>query len=145
MEKRRIPVRRLAGAVTSASVALTALAALAVLCAGVAAACELPQGTRIESERLEVSYWTIPAKIAVGQPFALELAACPKAGAVVSERVKMNAHMPEHRHGMNYRTKVVPLGPGRFHSEGWLFHMPGRWEFVFDLGAEHLTHSIRIE
>jgi hypothetical protein len=41
--------------------------------------------------------------------------------------------MPEHRHGMNYRTKVVPLGPGRFHSEGWLFHMPGRWELLFEI------------
>ena len=137
MEKRRDPVRRLAGAVAAA---LTALALAAV-----AAACELPPGARIESERLAVSYWTIPAKIAVGQPFVLELAACPKAGAVVSERVKLDAYMPEHRHGMNYRTKVVPLGPGRFHSEGWLFHMPGRWEFIFDVGAERLTDSVRIE
>jgi len=137
MEKRRDPVRRLAGAVAAA---LTALAFAAV-----AAACELPPGARIESERLAVSYWTIPAKIAVGQPFVLELAACPKAGAVVSERVKLDAYMPEHRHGMNYRTKVVPLGPGRFHSEGWLFHMPGRWEFIFDVGAERLTDSVRIE
>ena len=53
--------------------------------------------------------------------------------------------MPEHRHGMNYRTKIVRLGTGRLHSEGWLFHMPGRWEFVFDLGPERLTHSVRID
>jgi len=136
MEKRRNPVRRIAGAIAGA---------IGALAAPLSAACELPPGMRLESERLTVSYWTIPAKISVGQPFALELAACPKAGAVVSERVKLDAHMPEHRHGMNYRTKVVPLGVGRFHSEGWLFHMPGRWEFVFDLGAERLTHSIRIE
>ena len=100
---------------------------------------------RIDSERMSVSYWTKPAKIAVGEPFVLELAACPKAGARVPDRVKLDAHMPEHRHGMNYKTKVVPVGAGRFHSEGWLFHMPGRWEFVFDLGAERLTHSVRIE
>ena len=132
MEKRREIVRRLAGAVT-------ALASIA------AAACELPPGVRVESERLSISYRTVPAKIEVGQPFVLELAACAKRGAAVSERVKLDAHMPEHRHGMNYRTKVVALGAGRFHSEGWLFHMPGRWEFVFDLGPERLTHSVRIE
>ena len=143
MEKRRNPVRRRARAVRSARGALAAAAC--VFASTAALACELPPGVRIETERVEISYWTIPAKIAVGQPFALELAACPKQGAVVSERVKLDAHMPEHRHGMNYRTKVVPLGPGRFHSEGWLFHMPGRWEFVFDLGAERLTHSVRIE
>ena len=132
MEKRREIVRRLAGAVS-------ALASVA------AAACELPPGVRVESERLSISYWTVPTKIAVGQPFVLELAACAKRGAAVSERVRLDAHMPEHRHGMNYRTKVVSKGVGRFHSEGWLFHMPGRWEFLFDIDTERLTHSVRIE
>ena len=134
MEKRRNPVRRLAGALICAAAT-----------SGAAQACELPPGVRVESERLVVSYWTIPANIAAGQPFVLELAACPKRGTSISERVKLDAHMPEHRHGMNYRTKVVALGAGRFHSEGWLFHMPGRWEFLFDLGSERLTHSVRIE
>ena len=63
----------------------------------------------------------------------LELAACPKRGAAAFERVKLDAHMPEHRHGMNYRVKVVPMGTGRFRSEGWMFHMPGRWQFVFEV------------
>ena len=108
-------------------------------------ACELPPGTRLESRRLAISYRTIPPKIAVGEHFALELAACPKQGAALPERVKLDAQMPEHRHGMNYRPSVKPLGRGRYRSEGWLFHMPGRWEFVFDLGGERLTHSVRIE
>jgi hypothetical protein len=110
-----------------------------------AAACDLPPGTRVESERLAISYWTIPQRISVGKPFVVELAACAKRGDVNLERVKLDAHMPEHRHGMNYRVKVVSLGAGRLRSEGWLFHMPGRWEFVFDLGPERLTDSVRIE
>ena len=92
-----------------------------------------------------MSYRTVPAKVEVGKPFVLELAACPKSGTLVMERVRFDAHMPEHRHGMNYRTRAVALGAGRFHSEGWLFHMPGRWEYVFELGSERLTHSVRIE
>jgi hypothetical protein len=132
VEKRREPVRRLAGAVV-------------LLFAASAVACELPPGARVENERVAISYRTVPAKIAVGQPFVLELAACPKRGGLSVERVRLDAHMPEHRHGMNYRTKVEVLGNGRFHSEGWLFHMPGRWEFIFDLGAERLTHSVRVE
>ena len=136
MEERRENIRRhdrraLIAAVCAASV-------------GMAQACELPPGARVESERIAVSYRTVPAQIAVGQPFVLELAACSKRGPL-PERVRLDAHMPEHRHGMNYRTKVVPLGAGRFHSEGWLFHMPGRWEFIFELGAERLTHSVRVE
>jgi hypothetical protein len=139
LEERRKTVRRLFGQ-------LRGPLGLALLLGGAAAgACELPPGVRIESERLVISYWTKPAKIAVGEPFVLELAACPKGAARLPERVRLDAHMPEHRHGMNYRTKVVPLATGRYHSEGWLFHMPGRWEFVFDLGAERLTHSVRVE
>ena len=136
MEKRRNPLRQLAGALTGLAGAFAAL---------VVFGCELPPGARVESERIAISYRTVPAQILVGQPFALELAACPKQGAAVSGHVKLDAHMPEHRHGMNYRINVVPLGAGRFHSEGWLFHMPGRWEFLFDVGAERLTHSVRIE
>jgi hypothetical protein len=144
MEERRGTVRRLLGALSWAMRRALGAAALC-LSAGAAQACELPPGVRLESERLALSFWTIPASIAVGKPFVLEVAACPKRGGAVSERVRLDAHMPEHRHGMNYRTKVVAMGPGRFHSEGWLFHMPGRWEFMFDFGSERLTHSVRVE
>jgi hypothetical protein len=133
MEERRHHIRRLAGALTAASAF------------GGAAGCELPPGVRVETERVAISYRTIPATIEVGKPFVLELAACPKQGAALAGRVRLDAHMPEHRHGMNYRVKVVPLADGRYRSEGWLFHMPGRWEFVFDFGAERLTNSVRIE
>jgi hypothetical protein len=129
---------------SAAGSALSALAAL--LCgATLAHSCELPPGARVESERVAVSYRTVPAKIAIGQPFVLELAACPKRGGVSLERVRLDAFMPEHRHGMNYRTKVEPAGAGRFRSEGWLFHMPGRWDFIFEVGGERLTHSVRVE
>jgi len=113
-------------------------------CVG-AAACELPAGVRVESERVAVSYRTTPTRIEVGKPFVLELAACAKQGALDAGRVRLDATMPEHRHGMNYRVKVVPVAEGRYRSEGWLFHMPGRWEFAFELGGERLTHSVRIE
>jgi hypothetical protein len=72
----------------------------------------LPPGVRVETERVAISYRTIPASIEVGKPFVLELAACPKKGAPLSARVRLDAHMPEHRHGMNYRVKVVPLADG---------------------------------
>ena len=120
-------------------------ALIAAAFAGGAQACELPPGARVESRRVALSYRTIPAKIGVGEPFVLELAACPKTGAALSGRVKLDAQMPEHRHGMNYRPSVKPMGGGRYRSEGWLFHMPGRWEFVFDLDGERLTHSVRVE
>ena len=115
------------------------------MCAGSAQACELPAGTRLESQRYALSYRTIPAQIAVGEQFVLELAACPKAGKALPARLTLDAHMPEHKHGMNYRPSLETTASGRYRSEGWLFHMPGRWEFIFDLGGDRLTHSVRIE
>ena len=142
MEERRDSFRRHARALIAAG----ALAAgLGGALAGAARACELPSGTRVESRRLVLSYRTIPPRIAVGEHFVLELAACSIEGAVLSDRVKLNAWMPEHRHGMNYLLTVKLLEPGRYRSEGLLFHMPGRWEFVFELGGERLTHSVQIE
>ena len=43
--------------------------------------------------------------------------------------------MPEHRHGMNYAPEVKATGPGRWRAEGLMFHMPGKWEFVFEVRA----------
>ena len=137
MEERRETFRR------HVERALIAAAAACGACA--AQSCELPAGTRLESQRFALSYRTIPAKIAVGEHFVLELAACPKAGSALPGRLKLDAHMPEHRHGMNYLPSLKPAGGGRYRSEGWLFHMPGRWEFLFDVDAERLTHSVRIE
>jgi hypothetical protein len=137
MEERRNAVQRRAGAL--------GLLAAAVAAATPALACELPPGKRLESAALTLSYRTVPAKIAVGEPFVLELAACPKGVAPLPGRVKLDAHMPEHKHGMNYRPSIAPAGAGRYRSEGWIFHMPGRWEFVFDFGPERLVDSVRIE
>ena len=137
MEERRSRFRRLAAALGGA-----------ILCAAPlrgAAGCELPPGVRVESGRVSISYRTVPAVIEVGRPFVLELAVCAGKDGALSRRIRLDARMPEHRHGMNYVVKVVPLADGRYRSEGWLFHMPGRWELVFDIGAERLTHSVRIE
>jgi hypothetical protein len=121
-------------------------AAVALLLAGAGAlACELPGAKRLEAPTLVLAYRTVPAKIPTGSHFVLEVLVCPKAGASAPNGLKADAHMPEHKHGMNYRPSVRAEGPGRFRSEGWLFHMPGRWEFVFEAGTERLTDSVRLE
>ena len=53
---------------------------------------------------------------------------CP----VHTQLLRVDAHMPEHRHGMNYRSTLQPLGGGRWRAEGLLWHMPGRWELVLE-------------
>lgn len=85
------------------------------------------------SDRYVVAWRTDPAKLAVGQHFVVDLAVCPKAGAPAPTLVRVDATMPDHRHGMNYKPTVAATAPGRFRAEGLLFHMPGRWQFAFEL------------
>ena len=109
------------------------------------AACELPGGgaQRIESSRHIVLYRAQPAP-RVGEHFALEFAVCP-----APEGVRVDAWMPEHRHGMNYRPSVAALGGGRYRAEGLMLHMAGRWELVFEVRAggktERVAQSLKLE
>ena len=92
--------------------------------------------------------YRVPA-LAVGKLFAFEFAVCPKSGEQLPESVRVDAGMPEHRHGMNYRPTLTALGAGRYRAEGMMFHMPGRWELVFELRAagrtDRLAKSIVLE
>lgn len=85
-----------------------------------------------------------PATIVVGQPFALLITLCP----ADAQLLRVDATMPEHRHGMNYRASLKPLGDGRWRAEGLLWHMSGRWELRLDVlsqGAEHrLRQSVQL-
>jgi cytochrome c peroxidase len=120
--------------------------AAGLIVSGAAGAC-VPalDGTRLESPRFVLAFK--PEAISVAQHFAVEIAVCGKS-AVMVEAIKVDAHMPEHRHGMNYAPAVKQLGPGRWRAEGLMFHMPGRWEFVFEIRAagttERVAHELRL-
>jgi cytochrome c peroxidase len=120
MEKRRTHLR----------FALAAGLALPGLCAACVPALE---GTRLESPRYVLAYQA-PA-LSPSQIFSLEIAVCAKPGHPEPESLKVDARMPEHRHGMNYAPAVKRTGPGRWRAEGLMLHMPGRWELVFELRA----------
>lgn len=102
----------------------------------------------IESPRHTLAYRTNPTTPAVGKPFTVDLMVCPKDAQARITNVDVDARMPEHRHGMNYKATVKPQAEGHYRAEGLMFHMPGRWEFMFDVrdaqGVEHLTHDTTI-
>jgi hypothetical protein len=77
--------------------------------------------------------------VQVGRHFAIEVQVCP-ADAVLA---RVDATMPEHRHGMNYRPSLKPLGGGRWRAEGLMFHMPGTWALRLDVQAAGRTESLR--
>lgn len=90
-----------------------------------------------------------PTRIPMAKHFALEVQLCGKDGASNLQLGKADATMPDHRHGMNYRPVIKPLGDGRFRVEGMMFHMAGRWELAFELhtGKEvtRLTHDVQVD
>ncbi len=96
----------------------------------------------IDAKKYVLAYRTQPEKIVIGQHFVVDLALCARDGATAPDSVRVDAHMPEHRHGMNYKTTVTSSGKGRYRAEGLMFHMPGRWEYVFEVRAAGATERI---
>ena len=121
---------------------LACLASIALLSAASAhAACPAPPtGAAVMVEGPVQAVWQAePSPITVGRPFALWVTLCP-ADAVL---LRVDATMPEHRHGMNYRPSLKSLGEGRWRVEGLLWHMSGRWELTLDLQVQSQDHRLR--
>lgn len=113
---------------------MKALGLVAMLLAAAAAdACEIPAGftprARMEAPGVVVVFRTLPPAIEIGRHFVVEALVCGDGASLT----RVDATMPEHRHGMNYRPTLSAKGGGRYVAEGLLFHMPGRWELTFDV------------
>ena len=131
--------------VTSALGRLAWTVALCGSAAGPALACEPPDMAdgpgvigRVATSDHALALRSVPAPLPLNRPFALEIALCAQNGTAMAGLPKVDAWMPAHRHGMNYRPAVTSLGPGRFRAEGMLFHMPGRWEVIVEIGKDRI-------
>lgn len=126
--------------------------AATIVTAGAAAACgeQLSGATRrIEDAKYEIVFRSAPAPIETGKHFSLDFVVCPRAGAGSPDAVRVDAVMPEHRHGMNYRPAVLARGAGLYRADGLMFHMPGLWEIRFDVvtaaGTDRLVATTQLE
>lgn len=104
------------------------------------AECPMPTGApALASEgQVQVRWTTEPAQVEVGEPFVMRVALCPEAAKLL----RMNASMPEHRHGMNYQPSVKSLGDGLWQVEGMVWHMAGRWELKLDTELDGVPHKL---
>ncbi len=114
---------------------------LMILLSGVlpATACPL-SSPALQQGALQATWKVEGAPVMMGKLFAIELQICP-ANAVLT---RVDATMPEHQHGMNYRPSIQRIGEpkdGRWRAEGLMFHMPGRWELRFDVRAAARTET----
>lgn len=101
-------------------------------------------GPQLSAGAVQAWWQAEPAPLQVGQAFALLVTLCPAQARLL----RVDAHMPEHRHGMNYRPTLQPLGDGRWRAQGLLWHMPGRWELVLETALDdqrlRLTQTVHL-
>jgi hypothetical protein len=104
---------------------------------------------RVVDASYEIVFASTPGSIETGKHFSLEFAVCPRGVANPPDAVRVDAVMPEHRHGMNYRPVVVAKGDGIYRADGLMLHMPGRWEIRFDVvtaaGTDRLVAITQLE
>jgi hypothetical protein len=111
------------------------------------AACPFPADTpaQVITGPVQARWSTEPQPVQIGEPFVLRVSLCPADARLL----RVDATMPEHRHGMNYRPSIEALGPGEWRVQGLVWHMAGRWELKLDTvlaGATHtLTQSVMLK
>ncbi len=119
--------------------------AMSLLGVARAAACE-PALRGAEVQRIDgarhVIAWRRPERVPLAEFIVIEFAACARNGGAI-ESAQVDARMPEHGHGMNYRAVVAAQGKQRFRATGLLLHMPGRWELAFAVGDGTNAETLR--
>lgn|SRR5690348_14309107 len=127
-----------------------ALAVLLLVLSGAARAADCPldlghgTGIVIFSERYMLALRPEPMHIEVGEPFALLMNVCTKAGEP-AELVDVAVTLDEGTPAAHPRVK--PEDNGRYRVEGLMLPKAGSWELAFDVrtgsgDAERLTHDI---
>jgi len=135
MRAHRLPIAlvcALVGSLVSSLVSAPAFAQTAPPCGA-----DLPGAQRVESARYVIAWRADPQKIPLGRHFAIDMVACARPGAAAATGITVDATMPAHGHGMNYKPSIKATGDNRWRAEGLMFHMPGQWELAFDVrGAD---------
>lgn len=105
------------------------------------AACPLlpTDGPRLASGPVQLAWRTEPANVLPGKMFVLLLKVCPADATLTA----VDATMPQHGHGMNYRPSLQALGGGRWRAEGLLWHMAGTWQLQLDVDHQGVRHTLR--
>lgn len=95
---------------------------------------------RVESgSDVRVAYRVDPSGLSVDRHFALLIRACADEPLT---QLSVDAHMPDHRHGMNYKSTISRVGADTWRADGLLFHMPGKWELVFSIATAKGTRRV---
>lgn len=113
-----------------------------MMLSSIALACNHSSAFAAQSERYRIELTPLTERIVTGDMFSVGIRLCTLTGQPVDAALQLSAWMPTHNHGMNYRPVAVQEGVGRYRADGFLFHMPGQWQFVIDIDEDE---TIRID
>lgn len=109
-------------------------------------ACELADAERRPVDDDLVVYFRFePAAPAPAQLFSMRFRICSGADIASVENFQVDARMPAHNHGMNYRPAVAELDNGLLQASGLMFHMPGLWQVEVDFLYRQRQRTLAIE
>ncbi len=107
------------------------------------AECQVKSSTQalLEGRKVSVLFEQPTSSIKVSQAFSLTALLCPKEEGASVIRASVDASMPEHQHGMNYKPKIqltddpalLASGTRLLSAQGLVFHMPGKWQIEFQV------------
>jgi hypothetical protein len=111
-----------------------------------AAACSLENAERVVSDDgVALLYRLESPPLALARHFSLQFRVCRDGTALSIENFRLDALMPAHRHGMNYRARVNLRADGLIEASGLLFHMPGHWRVVVDFRHQGGKRQFRLD
>lgn len=116
---------------------LMALAAALTLPATAMASCpnHFMAVGEVWGDKVRLRYKFEPETPDVSERFVMDIAICSDNQPFLGP-LKVDADMPEHGHGLNYRPRVSAVAAGAYKAEGLLLHMRGDWRFKFVLNTK---------
>lgn len=109
-------------------------------------ACGLDDATRLQLDnRVSLFYRVTMPPIVVAKHFAMQFRFCRDDQPYHVDRFNLDASMPAHGHGMNYRASIRSQDEGLFEARGLMFHMPGKWQLKLDFSLEGEAHQVRLD
>jgi hypothetical protein len=116
------------------------------LITNIGVACDLTGGETIELEPgVTLHYRIVPSPLRVAQHFSMQFRTCRGEQSLKLDGFKVDAYMPKHGHGMNYRADIEVQRDGLVEATGMLFHMPGQWQIKVNLSYDGLAQQVKID
>jgi len=109
-------------------------------------ACDFASSERVSpGDGLMLHYRIKSPPLTVAQHFSMQFLLCRDETVLAIEGFRLDALMPAHGHGMNYKASIDLLDDGMVEASGLLFHMPGQWRVTVNLIYDGIARQTQLD